>query len=292
VFVDRVEATVARATRTFTRSKQAIAAANVDLKRHQQFLERHQRLIDRRLRTEALKRLFVGLFLIGPIACLALSHLIARFLPDMQELLSRGAFWLGLSAKRIQQRAVRHLSAWQQTDAGKYQANAVHKLPGLDGSWCTGKSSPSNISRASELGLLKVRIVVASLGVFVVGFLAVSATTYIKEPAEIFPSVVAHNGAPAYMAQVQEVKASPANAVSGFAVLSIAPVAERVRLPALSIQEIILITRPLDEGLEQEILEVTPPVRKPKIWRRTKLKRGSAKQKPQFSLWEQLPWRR
>jgi hypothetical protein len=71
------------------------------------------------------------------------------------------------------------------------------------------------------------------------------------------------------------------------------PAEELVSLPGTTIGELMSITRPLVGAEEQpgamiELLEITPPLRKPPI--KTKRKRQQANQKGQLTLWNRLPW--
>ena len=124
-----------------------------------------------------------------------------------------------------------------------------------------------------------------------VGFLAAAVTPDLrKEQSQLFPTADAPAGQDAPVAQAKEIEASAPDAISGFAVLAAAPADDPLSLPAVSVGEIIFITRPLDEALEQDNWEMTPPDRKPKIRLKPKIGRDQAKQKPKVSLWEQLPW--
>ena len=73
------------------------------------------------------------------------------------------------------------------------------------------------------------------------------------------------------------------------------PAEELVSLPSTTIGDMMSITRPLVGAEEQpdaqvELLEVTPPLRKPTI--KIKRKRKPPNQKRQLTLWDQLPWLR
>ena len=73
------------------------------------------------------------------------------------------------------------------------------------------------------------------------------------------------------------------------------PAEKLVSFPGATIGDMMSITRPLVGATEQpdstiELLEVTPPLRKPTI--NIKRKRKPPKQKGQLTLWDQLPWLR
>ena len=306
ILLDQVEPKVVRAKRASRRSRNLIVAARDELEGHQQWLENHRvawaedvKLYERRLasklRIGACQRLALGLLLIGPITCLALLRLTARLLPSVRGLFSSCVSWPDALVRLARKHIGPHLSP---VDVTKNHNNARHhcRIAGLDGPLCTGQPASSNVVPKSEAGLLQVRLVVASLGAVIVGFLA-SATTPDRheEPAEASLSTLVQASQSAPLPPVTPKESS--RPVSGFAVLAATPEAERVSFAAATIAEIISIARPLPDPLEQpeataEALEVTLPARKPKIKIKAKPKRSPAKRKPQLTLWEQLPWLR
>ena len=145
-----------------------------------------------------------------------------------------------------------------------------------------------------EMGLLQVRLVVASIGAVIIGFL--SATTLEIYGRKTRPNVTEnavptpHLPASPNLKSVARLVPDP---ILGFAVIAVAPAAQRVPLLAATVAEMISLTRPMTETLDQpdaetDALEVTPPARKPKIRVKVKPKRP-VKQKPELSFWEQLP---
>jgi hypothetical protein len=308
--IDQVDAKILRAKKAFARSRHAIAAAHDDLENHQRWLnrlraawaenaKRHERQLNRRLWTWALKRLGLGLLLIGPITCLALFRFIARFLPSVRDRLFSSVSWFAL-ARLTRKRA----SSLLHVHAAKSRNTSGHRyrIRGLDGPLCTGQPASSNVIPKPETCLLQARLVVASFAAVVVGFLA-AATTPDRhtEPAQVPPNTLVHAGQTAPLPPVpsnelRDAGGSAPSPLSGFAVLAATPAAERVSPAGATIAEIISITRPLTEKQEQpkatttELLKVPPPVRKPKI--KVKLKRSPTTPKHEQTLWDQLPWLR
>ena len=146
----------------------------------------------------------------------------------------------------------------------------------------------------SETGLLQVRLVVASIGAVIIGFL--SATTPETYGRKLLPNLTEnavpspHLPAPSNLKSVARLVP---DAILGFAVIGVAPAAQRVLLPAATVAEMISLARPMTETLDQPdaeagALEVTPPARKPKTKVKVKSKRP-LKQKPDLTFWEQLP---
>ena len=267
--MDQVAARAIRARWASIRSRRAIATAQDDLESHQRWLDRHcaawaenvrlcERRLNSRLRAEAIKRLAVGLFLIGPIACLAFLRRIGRE---------------------------------NRKKAGQ------HRIPGLDGALCTGQPVSSNVVGDTETGLLPVRLVVALFAAVIVGMLAAaSAYTSHQEPAR--PLVLRHLAPPSstQVAAVKHVERLVPDPISGFAVVA-APAARPVSLAAATIDEMIALTQFWPYTLDQseatnETLEVALPARKPSVKIRAKRRHSPAKPEPKLTLWEQLPWLR
>lgn len=237
----------------------------------------------------ALKWLALRLFLIGPIVCIALFRLIGR-----RDLLFGGISWLSTLARGRWPRVSSFLRAY--TPKRRRTLRPSNRIPGLDGPLCTGPSTPSNVTPKFESGVLSARLVVASFGAMIVGFLVaattperhrepVSRNTHADRPASFTSEVP---GAPRYVG-------SEPYSVRGFAVQAQSPAVELAPLPAATIGEMMSITRPLERAGEQpdatvELLEVTPPLRKPTI--KIKRKRQAPNQKDELTLWEQLPWLR
>lgn len=177
------------------------------------------------------------------------------------------------------------------------------RIPGLDGQLCTGQPAYPDLSsklntRSAETGLLQARLVVASFGAVIVGLL-VAATTPDKhgEPAgppnEPIPVGQSTPSPPVVSKAARNVKESILSPVKGFAVMSASPMAERFMLPGATIGEIVSITRPLADRLEQpkattELFEVTLPARKPSI--KAQFRRLPVKQTHQPTFWKRLPW--
>ena len=316
MFMNQVGAKVLRAKWTFIGSRHAIADAHDDLESHRLWLDRHraawdqdiklcERRLSSKLRTRAIKRLALGLFLIGPITCLALLRVIVRLLPGMRSLFVGSVSWLHALVRFTCKHVGSHLSSWSLIHAAKNHNKARHhyRIAGLDGPLCTGQPASSNMFPKSK-GLLQVRLVVASFGAVIVGLIA-SVTTPDRgeELAQVFPNSLVQAGQSARLPPMALHESSAPSRISGFAVLAAKPEAERVSSIGMTMAEIISITRPLPNPLEQpraraEALEVTPPIRKPKMEIKPKIeikakpKRSPTRQKPQLPLWEQLPWLR
>lgn len=312
--MDQVNAKVLRAKWASIRSRHAIAAAHDDLECHQRWLDRHRaawseeiKLYESRLksklRSDALKRLALGLLLIGPITCLALLRLIAWLLPCVRDLLFGIVSWLHTLARLTRKQVASYLSRSHRATKNRSKQHHYGRIVGLDGPLCTGQPASSTLVTKSETGLLKVRLVVGSFGAVLVGFLATASTfDKHKEPAEIAPNVLEHSGPAlpplqAALDQPKHVDQLIPDPIRGFGVLASAPDAQRVSLAEAAIAEIIALTRPLPDTLEQpeariEAAEVTLPVRKPEAKIRVKAKRGFTRKKHQLTLWEQLPWLR
>ena len=308
VSIDKFDAKVLRIKRAFNRSRHVIGAARDDLENHQQWmarhcnawaddLRRHQRQPNSKRVLWALKWLALSLFLIGPIVCIALFRLIARFLPKVRGLLFDRVLWLGTLARR-RRKPCSSLSRVYASNC-RYTSDRSNRIPGLDGPLCTGQPAPPNVTPKFESGVLPARLVVATFVGVIIGFL-VAATTPDRhgKPAEVSPNALVHADQhaplPLGVPGARDVGSS-LSSVSGFAVHAETPAEELVSLPAATIIDMMSITRPLTGADEQpeatiELLEVTPPIRKPKI--KGKGKRKPPKQKQQLTLWEQLPWLR
>jgi hypothetical protein len=316
VSVNQVGAKVLCAKWASIRSRHAIAAAHDDLESHQLWLDRHRatwdeeaKLYESRLnresRAQGFTRLAFGLLLIGPITFLALLRLTAGLLPNVRDLFVSSVSWLHALVRLTRKHVRSHLSWWSSTQATRNHNKSPHcgRIAGLDGPLCTGQpaSSSSDVVPESETGLLKVRLVVALFGAVIIGFLAAAQTSDThEEPVERPPNVLEHSGPttslpPAASNQSREVERSAPDTISGFAVVPSAPAAQRVSLAEATITEIISLTRPLPNTLEQPDAiieaEVTIPIRKP-IVKRVKSKPSPTKQKHQLTLWERLPWLR
>ena len=138
----------------------------------------------------------------------------------------------------------------------------------------------------SETGLLRVRLVVASIGAVIIGFLSASTPeTYgRKTPPEVTGNAVPSSNSKSVARLVPD-------PILGFAVIAVAPAAQRVPLPAATVAEMISLARPMIETLDQaetDPLEVTPPARKPKLKVKVKSNRP-LKPKPELTFWQQLP---
>ena len=143
-----------------------------------------------------------------------------------------------------------------------------------------------------ETGLLQVRLVVASIGAVIIGFLsATTPETYgRKTPPEVMGNAVPTPRLPAPL-NLKSVARLVPDPILGFAVIAVVPAAQRVLLPAATVAEMISLARPMIETLDQaetDALEVTPPARKPKIKVKVVSKRP-LKQKPELTFWQQLP---
>lgn len=307
VSIDQVDARVLRVRRAFRRSRHAIAAARDDLESHQLWLDRHRaawaehvKHYERRLGSKrgiwAVKRLALRLFLVFPLVCVALFRLVARFVPHLRGSRLGSSLPLPALASLIQKRVWSLLSSWPS--ATRRNNTPSHRIPGLDGQLCIGQPMSSNVTPKLEPGLLQARLVVASVGAVIVGFLA-AATTPDRhgERAEVPLRVGADRPAPlpSGIANALRDEGSAPNSVPGFAVQAQTPAEELVSLPGATIGDMMSITRPLVRADEQpdatiELLEVTPPLRKPTI--KIKRKRKPPNQKGQLTLWDQLPWLR
>jgi hypothetical protein len=297
VSIDQLDARVLRVRRAFRRSRHAIAAARDDLAKHHLWLDGHRaawaehvKHYERRLGSKrgiwAVKRLALRLFLMFPLVCVALFRLVARFGPHLR----------GLGLGRVWS----FLSSWPSATRRNNMPSHRDRMPGLDGQLCIGQPMSSNVTPKLEPGLLQARLVVASVGAVIIGFLA-AATTPDRhgERAEVPLSTRARADRPAPLpsrvASAPRDEGSAANSVPGFVVQAQTPAEELVSLPGATIGDMMSITRPLVSAEEQpdatiELLEVTPPLRKPTI--KIKRKRQLPHQKGQLTLGDQLPWLR
>lgn len=308
--IDQLESKVIRAKRAVFRSRRAIAIAHDDLENHQRWLERHraawvedverhQRRLNYKLVIWTLKRVAVGIFLVGPLVCIALFRLTVRLLPTLRSLLSNSVSRFRALARVTRERV--HSFLYSHAIKSSKTLRYGQRIPGLDGPLCTGQPTSSNATtRIASAGThpLQVRLVVASLGVVVVGGLAAAMTPdAYKEPPEIQPTVLVYSGRAAALPQAvsnhPRAEGSNAKRASGFAVLTTTPVAELASLPGVTIADMMSIARPLPVAVQPratETLDITIPVRKPKI--QAKPRRKPTKPKRQLTLWEQLPWLR
>jgi hypothetical protein len=311
--MDRVGAKALRAKWTSIRSRQAIADAHDDLESHQRWLDQHraawvqdvklcERKLKRRLRTQALKRLALTLFLIAPITCLALLRLMSRLLPSVRARLFRSVARLQMLAGLTYKRLVSHLSSARATKK-RNKTHDQHRIEGLDGPLCTGQPASARLVVNSEASLLPVRLIVASFAAVIVGFLAAAATSDSSEdfgePSPDFagPAASARAASAAASNQTKDAERLAPEPISGFALVAAAPAGPRVSPARATIDEIISLTQPWPNTLDQpattvEVLNVTLPTRKPRIKSRVKSKRKPEKQKHKLTLWEQLPWGR
>ena len=295
--IDQIDAKVVRARRAFSRSKRAIAAACDDLEEHKLWLDHHRagwaeavKLCERRLSTKlrirAFQRLVWGIFLVAPILCLALYRLTARFFPRIRSEVLMRCTWRPNAP---------HLSSWLRIKSRR-------RISGLDGPLCIGQPSPRTVIPRSETGLFKVRLFVAGFGAVIVGFLAAATTPdRPSEPAQVLSPrtpVQPHQSAPVptvASGKSREGEEQASIRITGFTTLEATPAAPALSLPGATIAELMSITSPLTAYADAatEPLEVTPPLRKPKLTANTKAKpkRHLTKQK-QITLWDQLPWRR
>jgi len=157
----------------------------------------------------------------------------------------------------------------------------------------------SNVSPKLEPGLLPARLVVASVGAVIVGFLAAAITPDThggRAEVPLSAPTRADRAAslPLRVARALRDEGLAVYSAPGLAVQAQTPAEELVSLPGATIGEMMSITRPLVRGEEQpnatiELVEVTPPLRKPAI--KVKRKR-QAPRKEQPTLWNQLPWLR
>ena len=306
--IDQLDARVLRVRRAFRRSRQAIAAARDDLESHQLWLERHRaawaehvKHYERRLGSKrwiwAGKRLALRLFLVFPLVCVALFRLVARLAPHLRGLRLGNFLPLHALASRTQNGVWSLLSS--RPSATRHRRHR-DRIPGLDGQLCIGQPISSQVTPKLEPGLLQARLVIGSVGAVIIGFLAaVTAPDRPEEPAKLPLStqVRAHppTPLPSRVAHALQNEGSAPNSVPGFVVQAQTPAEELVSLPGATIGDMMSITRPLVGAEEQpdaqvELLEVTPPLRKPTI--KIKRKRKPPNQKRQLTLWDQLPWLR
>jgi hypothetical protein len=301
---------VLRAKWASIRSRHAIAAADDELEYHRRWLDHHraawaedirryQRRLKRKSRGWVLKRLALGLLLIGPITCLALLRLITGLLPWVRDPLVRAVglhALVRLACKELASHASGFLCAIKDRNKPRHYA----RIAGLNGPLCIGQPASSNRVTKSETGLLKVRLVIGSFGAVIVGFLAMtSGFDSDSVPAGTPPSDFENARSalalsPATLTPSKHAERLRPDPISGFAVVVPAPEAERISLAgATTITEIISQTHPLPLTLEQpeatiDAAEVTLPARKPRV----RAKRRPTKQNHQLTLWDRLPWLR
>ena len=306
MYIDQLDAKVHRVRRAFRQSRHAIAAARDDLQNHQLWLDRHraawaehvkhyERRLGRTRRIGAIKRQALSVFF-----CVALFRLVARFGPHLRGLRQGGVLSLHALASPIQNRVWSLLSSWPSATRRNNTQSHRHRIPGLDGQLCIGQPMSSNISPKLEPGLLHARLVVGSVAAVIVGFLVATTTSDRHgEHAEVPVStrVRADQPAPLPSGVINALRdeGSAPNSVPGFAVQAQTPAEELVSLPGATIGDMMSITRPLAGAEEQpdatiELLEVTPPLRKPTI--KIKRKRKPPNQEGRLTLWGQLPWLR
>ena len=245
------------------------------------------------------KRLAVGIFLVGPLVCIALFGLTLRLLPGLRRALFTSVIWFRMLAIATRKR----VSSFLHFHATKYSKTPRdgHRIPGLNGLLCTGQPASSTaITRtaSAETYFLRLRLVVASFAAVAVGVLAAAMTPDAhKQPTEILSTILVHSdevalSPPAVSSHPREPEASEAKRASGFAVLASTPMVELASLPGMTIADMMAIACPLtvavQTGATTETLEVTLPIRKPKL--KAKPRRRTTTPKHQLTVWEQLPW--
>jgi hypothetical protein len=312
VSIDRLDAKILRVRRAFTRSRYAIAGAQDDLENHRLWLDQHrsawaedvkrcERKLNSELAIRALKQSALTLLLVGPIVCIALFRLIARFLPDVRGALLRGPRLLPL-LNRHRTRIHFLPSLLLHSTKRARTSTRNYRIAGLDGPLCIGQPASSTVAAKSEISLLKARLIVASFGAVIVGFI-VAATTpegRSNSPADEPPRVHAPDSKtvrpPAEISKAsEETEELEPRSVSGLVVQAKTPAEELLSFPAMTIAGMMSTAFPLTVDVEEpnaapEPLEVTPPLRKPKIQIKAKSKRNPAKPRRQQTVWEQLPW--
>jgi hypothetical protein len=296
VSIDQIDAKVLRARRACRGSKRAIAAAYDDLQDHQLWLDRHRaawaegvRLYERRLGTKlrirAFQRLALGIFLVGPSLSIRLYRLIARILAKVRsEVLARCA-WRPIVGQFTSPRGQL-----------RPRNRARHRIPGLDGPLCIGQPAAPLVIPKSEIGLLKVRLFVAAFGAVIVGFIAAAMIAPQVPPQSALVQPSRSKPLPTVASSNSREGGSASFQVTGFATLEATPAAELRSLPGATIAELISIASPLTvataySDAAAEPVEVTLPVRKPKIKIKAKPRRLQPKQK-QITLRDRLPWLR
>jgi hypothetical protein len=311
VSIDQLESKILRARRASLRSRQTVAAAYEELDDHHRWLDRHratwaeakkrhQRRLNYKLGIWALKRVAWGIFLVGPIVLVALFRLIAQWTPRLRALFLNSVAWLNSRARAKRMSSLSHGPVTKHANRSHY----CPRISGLDGPLCTAQPASLNtITRTAntETPLLYVRLSVASFVAVGVGALAATITTFDeqKEPAGLPIALIRSGQEKSFPPSVSSHQPAPERSkpkrILGFAVLAGTPAVERVPYRGMTIADMMSIARPLTVTKQSDVtepLEVTLPARKPKTKIKVRSKRNPVKQKPQLTLWDQLPWLR
>lgn len=304
--MDRVSAKALRAKWAAMRSRRAIAAARDELEGHQRWLEHHcaawaedvrlcERSLKRRNLTRAVKRLAWNLFLIAPIACFALLRVLGRVLPRIGTQMVRCAAWLHPACKRIGS----HLSSGPLAKFATWSPRR-HPLAELGGPLRRAEAASSNSASSPEAGLLRIRLVVASLAAVIVGLLIATSTRMSHKTLDYESATHSATASPqsAMKAsnQPKDVERLTPEPILGFALVAPIPAAQTISPAAVTIDEMISRAQPRLSTLEQPeatigAVEVTLPIRKPGIKTRVKSKRSLSPGRT-ATVRKQLPWLR
>jgi hypothetical protein len=205
------------------------------------------------------------LILVTAMVCIALLRLFARLISNALDLFVIGFSRCGTLGAHVSNHTAPRLSSWLSTNGTKYRNRTPRPIPGLDGPLCMGQPVPPRLIPTSEIAALRARVLVASFGAIVIGFIAVAVTPEHKDSPRALPATLAVQDNPPPPKFADRLTPKP---FSGFAVLTATRAHKPLPALGLTIAEMMSITRPLNEGIEQSdatALDVPVPLRKPEV---------------------------